>query len=142
MPEQHTRKKGVQLKLNPLRHILEGKTVILIDDSIVRGTTSKQIIDMLKGAGAKKIYFLISSPPVKYPDFYGINTPKQEELIAAVKSVKEIEKDIGVDALYYLSYKGLLNAVGLSEDNLCTSCFTGVYPVSIGERAKEIKHID
>lgn len=142
MPEQHTRNKGIKLKLNPLRHVLEGKTVILIDDSIVRGTTSKQIIDMLKSAGAKKVYFLISSPPVKYPDFYGIDTPKQEDLIAARKTVKEIEKEIGVDALHYLSYKGLLKAIGFSDDNLCTSCFSGKYPVDIGERIKEIRRIE
>lgn len=142
MPEQHTRNQGVRLKLNPLRHILKGKVVILIDDSIVRGTTSKQIIDLVKAAGAKKIYFLIGSPPVKYPDFYGVDTPRQQDLIGARKTVKEIEKEIGVDALYYLSYKGLLKAVGISEDNLCTSCFTGNYPVDIGERAKEIQQID
>ena len=142
MPEQHTRNQGVRLKLNPLKHILKGKVVVLIDDSVVRGTTSKQIIDMIKGAGAKKVYFLISSPPYKYPDFYGVDTPRQKDLIAARKTVKEIEKEIGVSALHYLSYKGLLKAVGISEDNLCTSCFTGKYPVDIGERAKEIKRID
>lgn len=142
MPEQHTRNQGVRLKLNPMKHILKGKIVVLIDDSVVRGTTSKQIIDLIKGAGAKKVYFLISSPPVKYPDFYGVDTPRQKDLIAARKTVKEIEKEIGVSALHYLSYKGLLKAVGISEDNLCTSCFTGNYPVDIGERAKEIKQID
>ncbi|MBI2017640.1 amidophosphoribosyltransferase [Candidatus Daviesbacteria bacterium] len=142
MPEQHTRNQGVRLKLNPLKHILKGKIVVLIDDSVVRGTTCKQIIDMIKGAGAKKVYFLISSPPVKYPDFYGVDTPRQKDLIGARKTVKEIEKEIGVDALYYLSYPGLLKAVGISEDSLCTSCFTGKYPVDIGERAKEIKIID
>ena len=142
MPEQHARNQGVRLKLNPLKHILKGKTVALIDDSVVRGTTSKQIIDIVKSAGAKKIYFLISSPPYKYPDFYGVDTPKQKDLIAARKTVKEIEKEIGVNSLYYLSYQGLLKAVGISEDRLCTSCFTGEYPVDIGERAKEIKRID
>ena len=142
MPEQHTRNQGVRLKLNPLKHIIKGKVVILIDDSVVRGTTSKQIIDLVKGAGAKKIYFLISSPPYKYPDFYGIDTPKQTELIGARKSVLEIEKEIGVAGLYYLSYQGLLKAVGIDEDKLCTSCFTGNYPVDIGERAKEIRKID
>ena len=97
---------------------------------------------MIKGAGARKVYFLISSPPVKYPDFYGVDTPRQKDLIAARKTVKEIEKEIGVSALYYLSYEGLLKAVGISEDSLCTSCFTGKYPVDIGERVKEIKQID
>ena len=142
MPEQHTRNQGVRLKLNPLTHVLKGKVVILIDDSIVRGTTSKQLIEMIKGAGAKKIYFLISSPPYKYPDFYGVDTPRQKDLIAARSSVKEIEKEIGVHALHYLSYQGLLKAVGIAEESLCTSCFTGKYPVDIGERKKEIKYID
>ena len=142
MPEEHARNQGVRLKLNPLKHILKGKVVIVIDDSIVRGTTSKQLIDMIKGAGAKKVYFLISSPPVKYPDFYGVDTPRQQDLIAARKKVSEIEKEIGVDSLHYLSYPGLLRAVGISEDNLCTSCFTGNYPVDIGERVKEIKRIE
>jgi len=138
MPEQHTRNQGVKLKLNPMEHILRGKSVVLIDDSVVRGTTSKQIIEMVKSAGAKKVYFLISSPSYKFPDFYGVDTPKQKDLIAARRSIKGIEKEIGVDALYYLSYKGLLKAVGISEDLLCTSCFTGKYPVDIGERAKEV----
>lgn len=138
MPEQHTRNQGVRLKLNPLKHILKNKVVILIDDSVVRGTTSKQIIEMIKGAGAKKVYFLIGSPPYKFPDFYGVDTPRQKDLIAARKDVKDIEKEIGVDHLHYLSYEGLLKAIGISEDSLCTSCFTGNYPVDIGERKKEV----
>ena len=142
MPEQHTRNVGVRLKLNPMQHILKGKKVVLVDDSIVRGTTSKEIIKMLRNAGAKEVHMLISSPPVKYPDFYGIDTPRQVDLIASRKTVKEIEKEIGVDSLHYLSYKGLLKAVGISEDDLCTACFTGIYPVDIGERVKEIKRVD
>jgi len=139
-PEQHTRQKIVQQKLNPMKHIIFGKRVIVVDDSIVRGTTSKQIIKMIKDAGAKEVHLLVSSPPYKFPDFYGINTPDQKELIASRKSVEEIGKDLGVDSLYYLSYKGLLKAVGISEDLLCTSCFTGKYPVDIGERRKEITY--
>lgn len=141
MPEQHIRNNLVQLKLNPMRHILRGKRVIVIDDSIVRGTTSKEIIKMIRNAGAKEVHLLISSPPFKYPDFYGIDTPKQKELIASRKSIKEIAKAIGVDSLHYLLYKGLIKAVGLSESKLCSSCFTGIYPVDIGERALEIKHV-
>lgn len=139
-PEEHTRGKIVQLKLNPMKHILNGKRVIIIEDSIVRGTTSKQIIKMVRGAGAKEVHLLIASPPVRFPDFYGINIPYQKELIAAVKNIKQIEKELGVDSLYYLSYEGLLKAVGLPEDMLCTSCFTGNYPVDIGERRKEITY--
>ena len=141
-PEQHTRGKIVQLKLNPMPHVLKGKKVVIIDDSIVRGTTSKEIIKMVRNAGAKEVHLLISSPPVKYPDFYGIDTPNQEDLIAATKKHHEIEKFLGVDSMYYLSYKGLIKAIGLSEDVLCSSCFTGVYPADIGERTKEIRHID
>lgn len=139
-PEKHTRGKIVQRKLNPMRHVLEGRRVIVIDDSIVRGTTSKQIIKMLRNAGAKEVHLLVSSPPYKFPDFYGIDTPNQKDLIAATGSVPEIEKFLGVDSLHYLSYKGLIKAVGLLEDVLCTSCFTGTYPVDIGERAKEVDY--
>lgn len=137
-PEEHTRHRIIQLKLNPMKHILSGKRVIVIDDSIVRGTTSKQIIKMIRDAGAKEVHLLVSSPPIKFPDFYGINTPNQKELIAAVKNVKQIAKELRVDSLHYLSFKGLIKAVGLPLDILCTSCFTGKYPVDIGERAKEV----
>lgn len=137
-PEEHTRHKIVQLKLNPMRHVIEGKRVIIIDDSIVRGTTSKQIIKMVKDAGAKEIHLLISSPPVKFPDFYGIDTPHQKELVAAVKNIEQIKEFLGVTSISYLSYTGLIKAVGLPEDLLCTSCFTGNYPVDIGERKKEV----
>lgn len=139
-PEEHTRHRIVQLKLNPMKHIINGKKVVVIDDSIVRGTTSKQIIKMLRDAGAKEVHMLVSSPPYKFPDFYGINTPNQKELIAAVKNIKQIAKELGVDSLRYLSYQGLIKAVGLPEDLLCTSCFTGNYPVDIGERRKEISY--
>lgn len=139
-PEKHTRGKIVQLKLNPMRFVLQGKKVIVIDDSIVRGTTSKEIIKMIRGAGAKEVHLLVSSPPVKFPDFYGIDTPNQKELIAAVKNVKQIAKELGVDSMHYLSYEGLIKATTLPEDLLCTACFTGNYPVDIGERKKEITY--
>lgn len=139
-PESHTRQKIVQLKLNPMKHILAGKKVIVIDDSIVRGTTSKQIIKMIREAGAKEVHLLVSSPPMKFPDFYGIDTPDQKELIAAVKPIKQIGNELGVDSLHYLSYKGLIKATGLPEEVLCTACFTGNYPVDIGERKKEISY--
>jgi len=139
-PESHTRHKMVQQKLNPMRHILSGKRVIVVDDSIVRGTTSKQIVKMLKDAGAKEVHLLVSSPPFKYPDFYGINAPDQKDLIAAVKNVPQITKDLGVNSLHYLSYEGMIKAVGLPESVLCTSCFTGVYPVDIGERKNDVSY--
>ncbi len=137
-PEEHTRHRIVQLKLNPMKHIIAGKRVVVIDDSIVRGTTSRQIMKMIKDAGAKEVHLLVSSPPIKFPDFYGIDTPNQKKLIAAVKNIKQIEKELGVDSLHYLSYEGLIRAIGLSEDLLCTALFNGNYPVDIGERREEV----
>lgn len=140
-PAQKLREADVQLKLNPLSQVLDGKDVIIIDDSIVRGTTSKQIVSMVRKAGARKVYLLISSPPYKYPDFYGIDTPKQSDLIAARMPLAKIEEYIGADAVKYLSLKGLIEATGLPKDYFSTSCFTGVYPVDIGERKSEIKRV-
>lgn len=139
-PEKHTRGKIVQLKLNTVKYVLDGKKVIVIDDSIVRGTTSKQIIRMIRDAGAKEVHLLVSSPPYRFPDFYGIDTPDQKELIAAMKNIEQIRKELEVDSFHYLSYPGLIKAVGLPEDVLCTSCFTGDYPVDIEERKKEISY--
>ncbi|MBP7842384.1 amidophosphoribosyltransferase [Candidatus Woesebacteria bacterium] len=131
-PEQHIREKHLHMKLNPIPEVVQGKSVILVDDSIVRGTTTKQLVHILKQAGAREVHVRISSPPVLYPDFYGIDTPSQKELIAANKTVAEIQKYIGADSLAFLSYKGMINATGLPESVFCTSCFTGKYPVSIG----------
>ena len=139
-PEEHTRGRIVQLKLNPMRHVLTGKKVVVIDDSIVRGTTSGKIIKMIRDAGARQVHLLISSPPVRFPDFYGINTPDQKELIASHRNLEQIRKEFKVDSLRYLSYRGLLKAVGLPESKLCTACFTGEYPIDIGEKKKEINY--
>ncbi|HUC20033.1 MAG TPA: hypothetical protein VMR98_00890, partial [Candidatus Polarisedimenticolaceae bacterium] len=111
------------------------------DDSIVRGTTTRKMMKMLYGAGAKTVSLLISSPPVKYPDFYGIDTPRQSDLIAAQKSIPEIQADIGCDYLGYLSFEGMLKATHVNPDHLSTSCFSGIYPINIRERAKEVVHI-
>ncbi len=140
-PEQHVREQGVKAKLTPIIEVVRGKRVVVFDDSIVRGTTSQQIVKMLFDAGALEVHCLVASPPVKFPDFYGIDTPKQSDLIAATKSVEEIEKYLGATSLRYLSYEGMIRATGLSENQFCTSCFTGVYPIDIGERAKEIKKV-
>ncbi len=139
-PDQHQRELGVKMKLNPLPEVIKGKRVIVIDDSIVRGTTQVKIVDMLRKAGAKEVHVRISSPPYMFPDFYGIDTPLQKNLIAARMSVDEIRKFTGADSLEYLSFEGLLKATGLSKDVFCTSCFTGNYPISIGNHAKNIKH--
>lgn len=138
-PEQHIREQGVKAKLTPIEEVIRGKRLVVIDDSIVRGTTSRQIVKMLFEAGAKEVHFLSSSPPVKYPDFYGIDTPKQEKLIAATKSIAEMEAYLGATSLRFLSYEGLIRATGLPEANFCTSCFTGEYPIDIMERAQEVR---
>ncbi|MBU6323405.1 amidophosphoribosyltransferase [Patescibacteria group bacterium] len=138
-PEQHIREQGVKIKLTPLPEVLAGKRVIIIDDSIVRGTTSRQIVKMLFEAGAREVDFLISCPPVRYPDFYGIDTPKQEDLLASKMSVEEMRAYLGATRLGFLSYEGLIRATGLPESNFCTSCFTGRYPIDLHERAKEVR---
>lgn len=138
MPDQRLRDKSVQMKLIPVPEVIAGKRVVVIDDSIVRGTTTGKIIKMLRQAGAKEVHVMISSPPVKYPDFYGINTPLQKDLIAANKSVEEIREFIGADSLNYLSYEGLIRATGLPEVTFNTSMFTGKYPIDIKERAQDI----
>ncbi len=138
-PEQHIRDQGVKAKLTPIGEIIRGKKLIILDDSIVRGTTSKKIIAMLFESGAKEVHFLSSSPPVRYPDFYGIDTPKQADLLGAVKSVSEMREFLGATSLAYLSYEGMIRATGLLEEQFCTSCFTGKYPIDIGARAKEVK---
>lgn len=138
-PAQRLREKAVVLKLNPIPEIIEGKRVILIDDSIVRGTTAKKLVERVRAAGAKEVHLLISSPPVLYPDFYGIDTPRQKDLVAFTMSVKEMTKYIGADSLHFLSYQGLIEATGLPEERFSTSCFTGIYPSDIGERALEVR---
>lgn len=128
-PEQRVRDFGVKLKLNPVRNLLEGKRVILIDDSIIRGTTSRKIVRMVRGAGATEVHLRISCPPTTSPCFYGVDTPSKRELIAANQSVQEICEFIEADSLAYLSLEGLLQACHGEENNsYCTACYTGVYP--------------
>lgn len=130
-PEQHIREQGVKLKLAPLKEVIENKRIIVVDDSIVRGTTSRQIVKMLFETGAKEVHFLISSPPVKFPDFYGIDLPRQEDLLASKKSVAEMNKYLGSTSLNFLSYKGMIEATGVDESYFCASCFTGEYPINV-----------
>lgn len=138
-PEQRSRELGVKMKLTPLPEVIKDKRVIIMDDSIVRGTTSRQIVKMLFEAGAKEVHMLISSPPVKYPDFYGIDTPKQKDLISAHKTVEEIRQYLGANTLYFLSLDGLIKSTGLDKNLFCASCFTGEYPIDLGEKQAEIK---
>jgi len=140
-PDQSARDLGVKLKLNPVREVLEGKRVVVVDDSIVRGTTSGKIVNMIRESGAKEVHFCLSSPPIIKSCYYGIDTSNKGELIAANKNVEEIRKFIGADGLHYLSLEGLLNVFGDSQDNFCTACFSGEYPVEIPEAAVNGKHI-
>jgi amidophosphoribosyltransferase len=132
-PKQSIRHFGVKVKLNPVREIVEGKRIILVDDSIVRGTTSKKIVRMLKNSGAKEVHMRVSSPPTTGPCYYGIDTPRRRELIASSHSVEQIRKFIEADSLGYLSVGGMLDAVKIGSDNpenlYCTACFTGRYPL-------------
>ena len=140
-PTQSMREAGIRMKLNTLKDALQGKRIIIVDDSIVRGTTSKKIVKTLRDAGATEVHMRISSPPVTHPCFYGIDTDNQDQLIAATKSVKEIEKRIGVDTLAYLTWGGMLEATQENTNHFCSACFTGDYPVSIPEDVKRSKLI-
>jgi amidophosphoribosyltransferase len=128
-PAQEIRALGVRLKLNPVRQIVEGKRVVMVDDSIVRGTTSMRIIEMLRQAGAREVHVLISSPPVISPCYYGIDTSSTGELIAARMNSQEIARSIGADSLGYLSEEGMLQSIGLPPQGFCTACFSGKYPI-------------
>jgi amidophosphoribosyltransferase len=130
-PRQAVRDFGVKLKLNPVRSLLEGKRVVLIDDSIVRGTTSRKIVRMIRSAGAKEVHMRISCPPTISPCFYGVDTPSKKELIAANNSVEQIREFIGADSLSYLSLEGMKKACGDGEKTTyCTACYTGKYPTN------------
>jgi amidophosphoribosyltransferase len=128
-PQSAIRHFGVRVKLNPVKSILDGRRVILIDDSIVRGTTSRKIVKMVQAAGAKEVHVRISGPPTISPCFYGIDTPRRSELIAATHTLEEITRYLGADSVAYLSLEGLLSAVGADRGSYCSSCYTGRYPV-------------
>jgi amidophosphoribosyltransferase len=138
-PTQHMREAGIRMKLNPLKDVLSGKRVIIVDDSIVRGTTSRKIVKALRDAGATEVHMRISSPPVTHPCFYGIDTDTQDQLIAATQSLEDIAQQIGVDSLAYLSLKGMLEATGEDPQGFCSACFTGDYPIPVPENLKRAK---
>jgi amidophosphoribosyltransferase len=135
-PSQSLREQGVKMKLSPVRGVVEGKRVVMVDDSIVRGTTSRRIVNMLKEAGATEVHVVISSPPIKNPCFYGIDTSSREELIASDKSVEEIRQIIGADSLTFLSVEGTAAAIG-ETGGQCLACFTGKYPTEIYPEVRE-----
>lgn len=130
-PDQKMRELMVKLKLSVLRENVEGKRLILIDDSVVRGTTSRRIVDMLRKAGAKEVHLRVSSPPVKYSCYFGIDTPTRKQLIGATHSVEEIREAIGADSLAYLSIPGLVKSIKMKDERLCTACFSGNYPMEV-----------
>jgi amidophosphoribosyltransferase len=135
-PKQSIRSFGVRIKLNPVRHLIEGRSIALIDDSIVRGTTSKKIVRMLREAGAREIHMRISCPPTVSPCFYGVDTPNKSDLIAAQMSTEDIRRFIEADSLGYLSLEGMLEATGIHADSACTACWTERYPTRITREAE------
>jgi amidophosphoribosyltransferase len=130
-PEQSLRERNVQLKFNPMKEMINGKRIVVVDDSIVRGTTTPRVISMLRHAGAKEVHMRITSPPIQHPCFYGVDMASKSELIANYKSIEEIKSHIGADSLGYLSIENTMKATGQNEDSLCNACFTGAYPTSV-----------
>ena len=127
-PSQGDRDAKVKVKYNPVREILAGKSVVMVDDSIVRGTTTRGIVALVRAAGAREVHMRVSSPPITGPCYYGIDTPRREELIAANYSIEEIARRLGVDSLGYLSLEGMLRAVPGGPEGFCHACFSGDYP--------------
>ena len=141
-PSQSLRERGVKLKLNALKKNVYGKKIVLVDDSIVRGTTSRKIVEMLRLAGAKEVHMLISSPPVAFPCFFGIDTPSHDQLLGSTKTVEDIRRLIGADSLYYLTKEDLLKTVEGAGCNFCTGCFDGHYPMDIIRSCEATKQMN
>jgi len=138
-PSQYLRQQGIRLKLNPLKHAIAGKRLVVVDDSIVRGNTSRKLVQLLRDAGATEVHLRITSPPVVWPCFYGIDTDTQEQLIASAHSVEEVRDFIGADSLAYLSLDALVASTGTAKSEFCCACFDGSYPVDIPESVREGK---
>ncbi|PKM85910.1 MAG: amidophosphoribosyltransferase [Firmicutes bacterium HGW-Firmicutes-12] len=139
-PDQMGRDLGVSLKLNPITKIIKGKKVVVVDDSIVRGTTSRKIVEMIRSRGAKEVHMLVSSPPVMHPCYYGIDISERGQLIAAQKSIEEVRAYIAADSLHYLSIEGLYRALG-KDTGFCSACLSGNYPIQIPSEDELGKHI-
>ncbi len=139
-PKQKTREISVRLKLNPLKDIIRGKKLVVVDDSIVRGTTSKKIVKMLYNAGAKEVHMRITCPPLRYPCYYGVDMATKKEFIANHKTLEDIRSFLNVDSLRYLTMDGLVKAVGGAKEKFCFACFNGEYPVQIPENIKSDKY--
>jgi amidophosphoribosyltransferase len=130
-PDQRIRDLGVKLKFNPMPQIIQGKRLVVVDDSIVRGTTTPQVVRLLRNAGAREVHMRICAPPIKNPCFFGVDMATRRELIASYKNVEEIRRFIGADSLGFLSLAGLIKAIGLPKETFCTACFSGDYPVPV-----------
>jgi amidophosphoribosyltransferase len=141
-PKQSIRSFGVRIKLNPVRHLIENNRIVLIDDSIVRGTTSQKIVRMIREAGAKEIHMRISCPPTISPCYYGVDTPNKAQLIAANYSIEGIRDFIGADSLGYLSLEGMLEATGINKDEACVACWNERYPTRITREAETMHSRD
>lgn len=140
-PTQSMRQQGIRMKLNPLREVIAGRKVIVVDDSIVRGNTTRQLVAMLREAGAREVHMRISSPPIKWPCFYGIDMPDQDDLIGSRLSVDEIREHIGANTLAYLSHEGMVSATEIPGEDFCTACFSSRYPVPIPAHELRNKHV-
>ncbi|MGH2734322.1 MAG: amidophosphoribosyltransferase [Actinomycetota bacterium] len=140
-PTQRMRQQGIRMKLNPLREVIAGKRLVVTDDSIVRGNTTRQIVAMLREAGAREVHVRISSPPLRWPCFYGIDMPDQNELVGAQKTIEEVRAHIGADSLAHLSIDGMVAATQIPADAFCTACFSSHYPIPIPNHELATKNV-
>jgi amidophosphoribosyltransferase len=139
-PTQAGRNAKVKIKFNPVKEVLQGKRVVVVDDSLVRGTTSRGLVQMIRQAGAREVHFRVASPPITGPCYYGIDTPTKSELIASDHSVDEIRRHLGVDTLGYLSLDGMVRAAGGEPTEFCHACFSGHYPTAIPDANPAGRH--
>jgi amidophosphoribosyltransferase len=140
-PTQTIRQLGIRLKLNPLKQTINGKRLVVVDDSIVRGNTTRQIVGMLRESGAREVHLRITSPPIRWPCFYGIDMATKSELVASDLTIEEIRSYVGADSLAYLSLPSLVRATGSSSDKFCRACFDGIYPIPVPEDELEPKFV-
>ena len=141
-PQSQIRHFGVKVKLNAVRPVLEGKRVVVIDDSIVRGTTSRKIVKMIRDAGAKEVHLRISSPPILFSCFYGIDTPTKNELLASKYDLKGIKEFLQADSVHYISIEKMLSVFKDQKGNFCTACFDGNYPVKIEDHEPDLEQLN
>jgi len=138
-PTQSIREQGIRMKLNPLRHIIDGQRIVVVDDSIVRGNTSRKLVQLLRDAGATEVHMRLTSPPVVWPCFYGIDTDSQDQLIAATHPVEEIAEFIGADSVAYLPLDDLIASTAGPPEEFCTACFSGEYPIEVPDPVRRGK---